>query len=57
MAVAEVRAEEAGDHPVKVSVEFEDEWVDMTAKETVKIQAGDAVKLGVTGDEQTALRW
>lgn len=52
-AVAEVRAEEAGDHQqeVKVSVKFEAEadWVDMTAEETVKIQAGDAVKLGVTG--------
>ena len=54
VAVAEVRAEEAGDHPVKVSVEFEAGWVDMTAEETVKIQAGDAVKLGVTGDKYGA---
>jgi hypothetical protein len=55
VAVAEVRAEEAGDHPVKVSVEFEAGWVDMTAEETVKIQAGDAVKLDVTGDADGAL--
>lgn len=48
VAVTEVRAEEAGDHPVEVSVEFEDGWVKMTANEGVKIQAGDAVKLGVT---------
>ena len=57
VAVAEVRAEKAGDHPVKVSVEFEDEedgWVKMTAKENVKIQAGDAVKLDVTGDADGA---
>jgi len=55
VAVAEVRAEEAGGHPVKVSVEFEAGWVDMTAEETVKIQAGDAVKLDVTGDADGAL--
>ena len=58
VAVAEVRAEKAGDgQQVKVRVEFEDEedeWVDMTAEEPVKIQAGDAVKLGVTGDKYGA---
>lgn len=55
VAVAEVRAEEAGDHPVKVSVEFEGRWVEMTTKPSVKIQAGDAVKLGVTGYADGAL--
>jgi hypothetical protein len=58
VAVAEVRAEEAEDdqQEVKVSVKFEADadWVDMTAKEPVKIQAGDAVKLGVTGDKYGA---
>jgi len=58
VAVAEVRAEKAGNgQQVEVRVEFEDEVV-MTAKEPVKIQAGDAVKLGVTGvtgDEKGAL--
>jgi len=55
VAVAEVRAEEAGVHPVKVSVEFkEDEWLEMAAMEPVKIQAGDAVKLDVTGDADGA---
>jgi hypothetical protein len=51
VAVTEVRAEKAEDEQeVKVSVEFEAgaDWVDMTAEETVKIQAGDAVKLDVT---------
>jgi len=62
VAVAEVRAEEAkeaeeadepeyGQQQVEVRVEFEGRWVEMTEKATVKIQAGDAVKLGVTGDE------
>jgi hypothetical protein len=50
VAVAEVRAEEAGDNQeVKVKVEFEEDELEMTATETVKIQAGDAVKLDVTG--------
>jgi hypothetical protein len=54
VAVAEVRAEKAGDdQQVKVRVKFEDE-LEMTAEETVKIQAGDAVKLGVTGDKNGA---
>jgi hypothetical protein len=60
VAVAEVRAEEAeevgeedeleyGQQQVKVRVEFEGRWVEMTTKPSVKIQAGDAVKLDVTG--------
>lgn len=50
VAVAEVRAEEAGNNQeVKVIVEFEEDELEMTATETVKIQAGDAVKLDVTG--------
>ncbi|MGB4513430.1 MAG: hypothetical protein WBI99_06620, partial [Limnochordia bacterium] len=49
VAVAEVRAEEAGDNQeVKVIVEFEEDELEMIATETVNIQAGDAVKLGVT---------
>jgi hypothetical protein len=53
VAVAEVRAEEAGDNQqVEVEVEFkEDEWLEMAAMEPVNIQAGDAVKLDVTGDQ------
>jgi len=56
-AVAEVTAEKAGDdQQVKVRVELEeDKWLEMTAKEPVKIQAGDAFKLGVTGDADGAL--
>ena len=60
VAVAEVRAEEAeeveeedeleyGPQQVIVRVEFEGRWVEMTTKPSVKIQAGDAVKLDVTG--------
>lgn len=56
VAVAEVRAEKAEDdqQEVKVSVKFEAEagWVEMTAAEEpvkIQIQAGDAVKLDVTG--------
>ena len=56
VAVAEVRAEEAGNNQeVKVIVEFEEDELEMTATETVKIQAGDAVKLDVTGDADGAL--
>jgi len=56
VAVAEVRAEEAGDNQqVEVEVEFkEDEWLEMAAMEPVNIQAGDAVKLDVTGDAEGA---
>ncbi len=56
VAVAGVMAEKAGDdQQVKVRVELEeDKWLEMTAKEPVKIQAGDAVKLGVTGDADGA---
>ncbi len=56
VAVAEVRAEEAGDNQeVKVIVEFEEDELEMIATETVNIQAGDAVKLDVTGDAEGAL--
>ena len=57
VAVAGVTAEKAGDdQQVKVRVELEeDKWLEMTAKEPVKIQAGDAFKLGVTGDADGAL--
>jgi len=56
VAVAGVTAEKAGDdQQVKVRVELEeDEWVEMTATETVKIQPGEADKLGVTGDADGA---